>query len=148
MSENMHAPLPASLSTQLTALCYGHVLSLRQIARGAQVSPQTVSNIRLGKGSLRSYLQIMTVLGRRLSITSWQGKLLVPIENTVNEELICPALSYYAQNCLRRGHQIGFEKLELSYRDVTISMLERYLDYIRAHAVLVQVLGPEAAQVA
>ena len=150
MSENEHAPLPMSLSAQLSTLCYADTQSHREIGRKAQVSSQTVSNLGMGKGSLRSFLQIMVALDRRIAIVTWEGKLLMPIENTDSEELICRALSYYSQECLKRRSQIGFEKLELSCRDVPINTLEKYLGLIHAHAVLVKVLGPsvDTAQVA
>lgn len=76
-----------------------------------------------------------------MAITSWEGKLLLPVEDTNDEELIYRALCYYSHNCLIRGRQLGFEKIELNHRDVPISMFERYVDHTHTHVVLVKVLG-------
>jgi hypothetical protein len=95
---------------------------------------------------LEDFLKVIAKLGMRIRLTSWETKLLVPLEDTIDLDRLCKALTGYKDYLYRGGMHMrlwpSFKRrmmVECAFEDATLEALDRYLEHVHAHAVLVRV---------
>lgn len=122
----------------------------RQLSRETGVPYRRIDNVVAPRGRLEDFLKVVRGLGLRIRITTWEGKQLVPLDDSIDFQKLCQALTVYKDYCFRGGMHMrlwpSFKRramVECAFEDATLEALDRYLEHIHAHAVLVRVLGDE-----
>jgi hypothetical protein len=99
---------------------------------------------------LEDFLKVIIKLRLRIRITSFEGKLIVPLDDTIDLDRLCKAVTGYKDYVDRGGahlrHWPSFKRrmmIECAFEDATLDALDRYLQHIGASAVLVRVPGDQ-----
>lgn len=109
-----------------------------------------VHNVTSPLGRLEDFLKVIAKLGMRIRIGSWEGKPVIPLEDTIDLDRLCKALTGYKDYIHRGGMHMRIwpprscrAMIECAFDDATLHALDRYLEHIRASAVLVRILGDQ-----
>lgn len=152
MPNNDHVIPPTPLWFQLYNAKDFHSFTYRELANHTGVPYSRVHNVVLPRGRLIDFLKVVHTFDMRICITTWEGKLILPLEDSTDFDKLCRALTKYKDHCFGGGMHMRLwpskrhlYSVECAFDDATLRALDRYLEHIHAHAVLVPAPGDEDA---
>jgi hypothetical protein len=138
-------PLPKALNIQLLFACHADRLTFAKLEQLTRIGADSIEKlIDLGWGRLSAFLKLLIITKRRLELRTWNGELLLPLDDTVDPVKLCGALKTY-KYALSDGH--FWQKRPLTYNrqimiehaepEATLRALESYLEHVRVTAKIV-----------
>ena len=142
-----HAVPPLPLWIQFNNALRAANISPREAVRMAGLSYDEIYDVLIGgRGTISVFLKVIELIEHQLAITTWQGRLLVPLEDATDAGRLCRALTEYKHYCWETHFRIWPPvkmrmMIECGYPDATVVALGRYLEPIHAHGCIIGPFG-------
>lgn len=139
-----HTAPPLPLSLQLGYVLRAEGISLIDAGRLAGLTDNEIFKVFKGNATIRVFLRLLAALGYGLAVTTWDGRLLLPLHDSIDADKLCKALTEYERrfsdyfHFFSRSTPHELRMLEMQQPNATVDALQQYLDHTHTRASIVR----------